>query len=180
MADFEMIGAAMRPDNLLRMRVRSKTLSRFRPLDQLEDGEDETYDVDLDVPELVWRVGGKVRERGPTQVIGSHAADKTWLWGWSNASLPATAYGQIAPEIQAIPEIAELVLERRFVVDDASGAHQLATWLAARTGWLGAYPHENGEGNFVFMAFKPALPGRTFDAGACDWPAKKPWYRFGR
>lgn len=164
----ESIRSALEREAHIVDRVKSKTLTRFPP--PSAEGGGSLYEVDLNVPEIAFYQkrkrrlfgrGGGATERFPVQVIGSYSnITSTWMWGFVNDTLPVSGYDRIEAAIRALPEVAPMLAQKTTDLKNEQDAFALACWVAARVGWLGAFPHTNEHG-YIFLALKVGEPGTS-------------------
>jgi hypothetical protein len=150
-------------------RMRSKLFARALAPEAMAQFPDETYRVDFTVPRFEWLIGGKVTTWGPAQLIGSWAGDGTWIWGWENPSVGASAYGMVREPIRAIAELSEILGTRKLAMDERT-ADRLAAYLSHKIGWLGGYPARNENGGIAFLALKlTAIPEHSVEPAENLW-----------
>lgn len=122
-------------EHLEMSRARSKLYARVSHYGNLFDGED--YDVDLKAAYFKGLMHGDAVSFGPLQIVGTHFNNE-FMWSWNNVSIPAEAYAEIKPFIEATAELKELAAQRKFSCD-AEFAEKLSQWIAVKSGWLGAF-----------------------------------------
>jgi hypothetical protein len=152
--NFPMIVQALHADRHLISHTQARTFARVSHPDELMDGE--SYNVDLQRPYFTGLYNGEFSSGGPAQLIGTfNTDDNTWLWGFENPSIHANGWSALRPALDTINALAPLLAERKLALDDETQAMCLATWIARKAGYLGAYPAPVGNA-IAFLAVKLA------------------------
>ncbi|HEY4119022.1 MAG TPA: hypothetical protein VGM56_14250, partial [Byssovorax sp.] len=102
------------------------------------DDDGRSREVDLDRAWFSAGYDGTVEFAGPCQLVAI-LTEHAWRWGFDDPAVPPRAVGNIRALVQSDAALAALGASPLVLPDDAF-ALRLATWLALRAGFLGAYP----------------------------------------
>jgi hypothetical protein len=150
--DFTAITQALVDDRHLIWHGQARLFARVSHPGDLMQGE--TYDVNLETPSFTVIYEGDFSSGGPAQLIGTfNLDDDTWLWGFENPSIHRNGWGALRPALDTLDPIRPLLAQRKFMLDNDDQAMKLATWIARKAGYLGAYPAPVGNA-IAFLAVK--------------------------
>jgi hypothetical protein len=165
--DFSDVTAALQADKHLIWHTQARLFARISHPEALMEGE--SYDVDLAQPYFTGLYQGQFASGGPAQLIGTYnPADNTWLWGFHNPSVSQRGWSDLRPSLDGIEGLSSLLAQRKFEIDEDQ-AMKLATWIARKAGYLGAYPAPVGD-TTAFLALKLST-----DAAASPEPDDNRW-----
>ncbi|MCB0322520.1 MAG: ClpX C4-type zinc finger protein [Bdellovibrionales bacterium] len=161
------LAAAVASDENLTQRIQSKLFARVPPPEALS--ADERYDVDLAVPSFTYRGGGEPLAWGPAQLIATfELPTNTWLCGKFNSSIHPVGVAQLASFWDAHAILAPLRTAEPVRLEPDFAA-SVATWIAARAGWLGAYPAVTGT-TIAYLALQlTTYSDHSFEPTDNDW-----------
>jgi hypothetical protein len=125
----------------------------------------ERWDVDLSVPRFEWKEGEALLFAGRCQLLGTFVEGDGFCWGHQNPSVPQSAWNELLPVLQGMPEVAPLLETRAFRAprEELSIVMQ---WLAVRAGFTGCFEGQVGAAT-SFLAVR--LDEGQGAGGWCAW-----------
>jgi hypothetical protein len=149
--DFPAVNAALLVARHLIWHTQARLFARISHPASLMQGE--SYDVDLFEPYFTGLYEGEFSSGGPAQLIATfNPQDGTWLWGFHNKSISQQGWHELRASLDTLEGLSALQAQSKFMVDEEQ-AMRLATWIARKAGYLGAYPAPFGE-TTAFLALK--------------------------
>jgi hypothetical protein len=148
---FPSVSESLVRDRQLIWHAQARLFARVSHPDSLMPSE--SYDVDLSKARFTGLYENRFSSGGPAQLIATFTpSDSTWLWGFENKSVAEKSWHDLRVAMRHIETLSPLLDERKFVIDE-DDATKLATWVALKSGYLGAYPAKTTGANGDVIAF---------------------------
>lgn len=149
--DFPVMTQALLTDRHLIWHTQARLFARISHPSALMPGE--SFELDLSQPYFTGLYHNEFASGGPAQLIATfNPQDGTWLWGFHNTSISQRGWQALRSALDAVDGLSPLLARRKLALDEDQ-ATKLATWIARKAGYLGAYPAPFGE-TTAFLALK--------------------------